>query len=71
MTFVQRFDSFFNARCDQHSYLEAKGYHDDNGVQRWEPQDPVDLEPVIPAYGPGAMAVGELDNFYFDDDDEF
>lgn len=61
-TFAERFDAFYRVRCDYSIYLEAKGYYQDNGVTRWEPTYPEDVEPEKP-FGPGAMTVGELDDY--------
>lgn len=69
-SWAERFDAYFNARRDHDCYLEAKGYYNDNGVTRWEPTDPVDVEQQL-QFGPGAMARGELDysEFYADNDE--
>lgn len=77
--FAARFDSYYSAQCDRRSYMEAKGYREEGDYTVWEPQYEVDLEPLTPAYGPGAMAVGELDEYQdndepylgFDEFDEF
>lgn len=69
--FGARFDSFYSARYDLRNYMECKGYREEGDRTYWEPQDETDLEPVSPAYGPGAMRVGELDysEFYQDNDE--
>ena len=50
--------------------LDAKGYYQDGDYTFWEPTDETDLEPDI-CYGPGAMTVGELDNYDSSDCEEF
>ena len=70
ITFAERLDSFFNAQCNYSSYLETKGYYSDNGVNRWEPTNLVDVEPEK-RFGPGACTVGELDNYDWRDCEEF
>ena len=69
--FAARFDSFYSARYDLRNYMECKGYREESDRYYWQPQDETDLEPVTPAYGPGAMTVGELDDYDGTDCDEF
>ena len=69
--FDDRFDAFYSALQDRRDYLESKGYYWDGFNYKWEPQDPVDLEPDQPNYPPGAMRRGELEDFDFSDYDEF
>lgn len=69
--FAQRFDSYFAASCDLRDYMQAKGYWEDGDRMYWEPQDETDLEPATPVYAPGAMTVGELDDWDASDIEEF
>lgn len=71
MTFAQRFDAFYSARCDQNAYLAAKGYRAEGDRTLWEPTDYTDLEPeTTVGYGPGAAVAGMLlDDVYLDNDE--
>lgn len=79
--FAARFDSFYSASYDLRLYHEAKGYRQEGERTVWEPMYEVDLDfgGEAPAYAPGAMVVGELDeyqdndepNLGFDEFDEF
>lgn len=69
--FDERFDALYSALQDKRDYLESKNYYWDGFSYRWEPRDPVDLEPEEPTFPPGAMRVGELDDYDFSDYDEF
>lgn len=65
------FDQRFDAEYDLRPYHEAKGYQYEGYSARWEPQDPVDLQPLEPTFGPGAMTRGELDlEEFLTDNDE-
>ena len=68
--FAANFDSYRSAYEDMRLYLEAKGYRSEGYSTYWEPQHEVDLEPEQ-AYGPGAMAVGELDELYQNNDEPY
>lgn len=67
--FASRCDFFYSKRYDQHSYFEFNGCQQQRERVLWQPQDPSDLEPETPNCRPGAMPVGELDEFYTDHDD--
>ena len=69
--FGQRFDSFYSARYDLRCYNECKGYREEGDYTVWEPQYETDLEPETVNWGPGAMAVGELDELYSDNDEPY
>lgn len=68
--FAARFDSYYSTRFDLRLYHECSGYRYEGDYRVWEPTDPVDVEPEQ-QYGPGAMAVGEIDNYDCSDCDEF
>lgn len=59
------------AQYDLRLYHEAKGYRYEGYNSYWEPQDPCDLEPIEPSYGPGAMNRGELEDWDNSDVEEF
>lgn len=61
----------FASRLDAYSEFEAKGYYQDGDYTFWEPTDPTDLEPDTCSYGPGAMKVGEIDDYDGSDCEEF
>lgn len=67
--FASRFDAHYDLRL--YHQCSGYGYRYEGDYRVWEPQDESDLESVTPAYPPGAMAVGEVDNFYYDANDEF
>lgn len=69
-TFAQSFDFYYSARRDYNSYLATRGYYSDNGVIRWEPTAPVDVEPEK-RFGPGAATRGEIDDYDWSDSEEF
>ncbi|MBV9388073.1 MAG: hypothetical protein JOZ78_16755 [Chroococcidiopsidaceae cyanobacterium CP_BM_ER_R8_30] len=49
----------------------AKGYYQDGDYTFWEPTDPTDLEPETCNHGPGAMKLGEIDDYDGSDCEEF
>lgn len=59
------------ASIKQYSYQEHSGYRQEGDYTFWEPTDPIDLEPATRNYGPGAMKVGEIDNYDGSDCEEF
>lgn len=67
-SFSERFDAYFNAQRDYNSYLEAKGYRAEGDRTLWEPTYEIDIAPDA-NYGPGAMAVGEMDDYYANNDE--
>ena len=68
--FAQRFDSCSHTMHSQRFYLEIKGYYSDNGVIRWQPTAPVDVEPQK-RFGAGAATSGEIDDYDWSDCEEF
>jgi len=68
--FAQSFNSYHSVRRDYASCQQTLGYYFDNGVTRWEPINLVDMKPEK-RFGPGAMTVGELDNYDWRDCEEF
>ena len=69
-TFEECFDADYNARRNYNGYGESLGYYQDNGITRWEPLTTVDVEQEL-RFAPGAMAVGEFDNYDLWDCEEF
>ena len=65
------FESRFNALYDLRLYHHSKGYVENGDRLYWQPQDPTDLEPEEPSYGPGAARRGEIDDWSPDDVGEF
>lgn len=59
------------APIKQYFYQEDSGYRQEGDYTFWEPTDPIDLEPATRNYGPGAMRVGEIDNYDGLDCEEF
>lgn len=59
------------AQTDLRLYNDCKGYRYEGYSAYWEPQDPCELQPIEPSYGPGAMTVGELDDYDNSDVEEF
>ncbi|MBV8883019.1 MAG: hypothetical protein JO235_03325 [Chroococcidiopsidaceae cyanobacterium CP_BM_RX_35] len=68
-TFAQHID-LSQALQSQQSYLDSKGYYQDNGCSMWEPSDPVDAE-LEKRFGPGAATRGEIDDYNWSDCEEF
>ena len=68
---ISDFDSYYSALSDMRLYHEAKGYMSEGDRTYWQPQHEIDLEPETPVYGPGAMAVGELDELYQNNDEPY
>lgn len=68
--FAARFDSFYSARANYRDYMQAKGYREEGDRMVWEPQHEVDLDfgGEAPAYAPGAMTVGELEEYQDNDE---
>lgn len=51
------------------SYLEARGYYDDNSVMRWQPTDSVDV--TVGSEEVCLVVDGDIYCHYFDTDTEF
>lgn len=69
--FGTTFDSYRSAYDDLRLYHEAKGYLSEGDRYYWQPQDWTDLEPETVNIAPGAMTVGELEDYDGTDCDEF
>jgi len=69
--FASRSNLIYGTIANQLSDLEAKGYYQDGDRTFWEPTDPTDLEPETCNYGPGAMKLGEIDDYDGSDCEEF
>lgn len=67
----EEFNSRFSAQYDLRLYSHAKGYMPEGDRLYWQPQDPVDLEPEQPNYGPGAARRGEIEDYDSSDVEEF
>lgn len=67
-----RFEGYLRARRDYACYLATKGVYVGDGDRcHWEPLDYTDLEPEEDNFAPGAVRRGELDDYTWEDCDEF